>query len=111
MRPIFGRRSELEISKDLAGRPLPGLADTNTPVIISSTKHHHLHLRRIPPEQVSWMCEVARPSRWIDLKSLKYLSARQESSVPYTPIKTKEEKALTNIIARALRESKSMSAT
>jgi UDP-galactopyranose mutase len=38
--------------------------------------------------------------------------ARQESSVPYTPIKTKEEKALyANIIARALRESKSMSAT
>jgi hypothetical protein len=46
-------------------------------------------------------------------KSLKYLALRQESSVPYTPIKeTKEEKALyANIIARALRESKSMSAT
>jgi hypothetical protein len=39
-------------------------------------------------------------------KSLKYLALRQESSVPYTPIKeTKEEKALyANIIARALRE-------
>jgi hypothetical protein len=45
-------------------------------------------------------------------KSLNYLALRQESSVPYTPIKTKEEKTLyANLIARALRESKSMSAT
>jgi hypothetical protein len=46
-------------------------------------------------------------------KSLKYLLAlRQESRVSYTPIMTKEEKALyANFIARALRESKSMSAT
>jgi hypothetical protein len=45
-------------------------------------------------------------------KLLKYLVLHQESSVPYMPIKTKEEKALyTNLIARALRESKSMSAT
>ena len=45
-------------------------------------------------------------------ESLKYLALRQDFSVPYTPIQTKDEQALyRNLIARALRESKSMSAT
>jgi hypothetical protein len=56
-------------------------------------------------------------STWIDpaLKlsvSLRYLALRQGMGIPYTPVKTKEEKALfTSLIKDALRNSLSMTAS